>query len=167
MPELTVRPMFVEEFDEWHEGVLRSFAEEQAAAGSGTLEENLRRAREGQANLLPRGLETPGMLFFRGVRPDGTVVGSMWIGLEHPRGIQGCAFLYEIAIDEPFQGSGYGRALLTAGERTVRERGLTALELNVFGSNARAIGLYATNGYRVVTQQMRKDLGSGGADHEG
>ncbi len=167
MPELTLRPMAAHEFDEWHESVLLAFATEQTAAGSGVLEENLRRAREGQAALLPRGRETPGMLFFRGVRPDGTVVGSMWIGLEHPRGVQDCAFLYEIAIDEPFQGSGYGRALLTAGEQVVREHGLTAFELNVFGDNARAIGLYATNGYRVVAQQMRKDLGSGGADHEG
>jgi ribosomal protein S18 acetylase RimI-like enzyme len=145
---------------------MRSFAEDQAAAGSGTLEENLQRTREGQAALLPRGAQTPGMLFLRGVRADGAVVGSMWIGLDHPRGIQGCAFLYEIAIDEPFQGAGYGRALLTAGEEIVREHGRTALELNVFGDNARAIGLYATSGYRVITQQMRKDLGSGRSDHE-
>jgi ribosomal protein S18 acetylase RimI-like enzyme len=167
MTELTVRPMSADEFDDWHEGVIRAFAESQVEAGSGTLEDNLRRARDGQATLLPQGAQTPGMFFLHGVRGDGTVVGSIWIGLEHPRGVRGCAFLYEIAIDEPFQGSGYGRALLTAGEELVREHGGTALELNVFDHNDRAIGLYNTAGYRVITQQMRKDLGSGGADHEG
>ncbi|GIF09554.1 GNAT family N-acetyltransferase [Actinoplanes siamensis] len=166
MSDLTVREMTADEFGEWHEGVIRDFSEAQTAAGSGTLEENLRRTRESQAALLPRGAQTPGMLFFKGVRGDGAVVGSMWIALEHPRGYRGCAFLFEIAIDEPFRGEGYGRALLTAGENVVREHGLTALDLNVFGDNARAIGLYASAGYRVVTQQMRKDLGSGGADHE-
>ena len=166
MPELTVREMTADEFHEWHEGVVQSYATAQATAGSGTFEENVRRTREGQAVLLPRGPETPGMLFLRGVRADGTVVGSMWIGLEHPRGIQDCAFLYEIAIDERFRGEGYGRALLTAGEALVVEHGRSALELNVFGDNARAIGLYASSGYRVITQQMRRDLRSGGADHE-
>jgi ribosomal protein S18 acetylase RimI-like enzyme len=167
MPELTARPMAADEFDEWHEGVLRPFAEAQAAAGSGTPAENLERVRTSQAALLPRGAQTPGMLFLQGVRGDGAVVGSMWISLEHPRGIRDCAFLYEIAVDDAYQGEGYGRALLTAGEELVRRHGLTALELNVFGDNARAIGLYATAGYRVITQQMRKDLGSGRADHEG
>ncbi|MBC8993576.1 N-acetyltransferase, partial [Micromonospora chalcea] len=33
-----------------------------------------------------------------------------------------------------------------------------ALELNVFGTNETARKLYETSGYRVVTQQMRKDL---------
>jgi ribosomal protein S18 acetylase RimI-like enzyme len=40
----------------------------------------------------------------------------------------------------------------------VRSRGVGALELNVFGDNARAIRLYETFGYHVVTQQMRKSL---------
>ncbi|KUL39005.1 GNAT family N-acetyltransferase [Actinoplanes awajinensis] len=167
MPDLTVREMTADEFDAWHEAVMRAFATAQAEAGSGTFEENLQRTRDGQAALLPRGQETPGMIFLRGVRGDGAVVGTMWISLEHPRGFRDCAFLYEIAIDEEFQGAGYGRALLTAGEQAVRERGVPALELNVFGDNARAIGLYTTAGYRVVTQQMRKDLRSGSADHEG
>ncbi len=159
--------MAEDEFTEWHESVMRSYSEAQAAAGSGTFEENLGRTREGQEALLPSGMATPGMLFLHGVREDDVVVGSMWIGLVHPRGIQDCAFLYEIAVDEQFQGEGYGRALLTAGEEIVREHGLSALELNVFGDNDRAIRLYETSNYRVITQQMRKDLGSGGGgDHE-
>ncbi|GIF15034.1 GNAT family N-acetyltransferase [Actinoplanes teichomyceticus] len=167
MADLSVREMTADEFDAWHEAVMRSFAEAQTDAGVGTFEENLRRVREAQAALLPRGRQTPGMLFLNGVGPDGVVVGAMWIGLEHPRGFPGCAFLYEIAIDEAFQGAGYGRALLTAGEEIVREHGLTGLELNVFAANTRALNLYTTAGYRVITQQMRKDLRSGSTDHEG
>ncbi|MEV0005724.1 GNAT family N-acetyltransferase [Micromonospora sp. NPDC050980] len=55
-------------------------------------------------------------------------------------------------------GEGLDRALLAAGERAARERGARALELNVFGANETAAQLYRTSGYRVVTQQMRKDL---------
>jgi ribosomal protein S18 acetylase RimI-like enzyme len=40
----------------------------------------------------------------------------------------------------------------------VRARGVKAIELNVFGDNTRAIRLYETSGYTVVTQQMRKRL---------
>ena len=69
----------------------------------------------------------------------------LWLGLSHPRGVPGCGFIYDIEVDEAHRRSGFGRALVAA-------------ELNVFGDNARAIRLYETSGYGVVTQQMRKSL---------
>jgi ribosomal protein S18 acetylase RimI-like enzyme len=98
------------------------------------------------------------MLLLKGVRGDGTPVGVLWIGLTHPRGIPDCAFLYDIEVEEAYRGAGYGRALLAAGEDGVRSHGVGGLELNVFGDNTRAIRLYDTAGYRVVAQQMRKNL---------
>jgi len=83
----------------------------------------------------------------------------LWLGLTHPRGKGDCAFVYDIEVDEAHRGLGYGRVLLAAAEEAVRSRGVGALELNVFGDNARAIRLYASSGYHVVTQQMRKALG--------
>jgi ribosomal protein S18 acetylase RimI-like enzyme len=85
-------------------------------------------------------------------------VGQVWLGMTHPRDTPGCAFLYDIEVAEAHRGAGHGRALLAAAEEAVRARGASSLELNVFGDNTRAIRLYQTAGYHVVTQQMRKAL---------
>ncbi|MCW6006298.1 GNAT family N-acetyltransferase [Micromonospora sp. CPCC 205371] len=158
MVELSVRPMTQAEYDEWVEGLARSFAESQVVAGNWAEDDAITLARQGNAALLPDGLATEGMLLLRGVLPDGTPVGVAWIGLTHPRGNPGCAFLYDIEVDEEHRGSGYGRALLAAAEEAARSHGSKALELNVFGRNTPAIRLYESSGYELVTQQMRKDL---------
>jgi ribosomal protein S18 acetylase RimI-like enzyme len=158
VPDLLVREMTRTEFDEWRDHVMRAYAEEQVAAGNWSAEDATERAAREDDVLLPDGPATEGMLFLSACRPDGTRVGVLWLSLTHPRGTPDCGFIYDIEIDEAHRGSGYGRALLNAAENVVRSHGLGALELNVFGENTRAIGLYATSGYRVVTQQMRKPL---------
>jgi ribosomal protein S18 acetylase RimI-like enzyme len=156
MPELSVRSMTQPEFDEWQDALARRFADSKVAAGTWTAAEALDKARQANAALLPEGLATEDNLILKGIRPDGTPVGRLWITLKHPQGVAGCAFLYDIEVEPEFRGGGYGRALLAAAEDAVREHGGTALELNVFGDNPVAISLYATSGYAVVTQQMRK-----------
>jgi ribosomal protein S18 acetylase RimI-like enzyme len=158
MSEVHVRPMTASEFDEWQHTLARAYADEQIAAGNWRPDDALGLALDGNAALLPQGLATPGMLLLMGVLEDGTPIGRLWIGLGHPRGVPGCAFIYDIEIDEEHRGAGHGRALLAAGEAMARSHGAGALELNVFGGNTQAIGLYSTAGYRVVSQQMRKDL---------
>ncbi|MFG3604849.1 GNAT family N-acetyltransferase [Micromonospora chersina] len=158
MPELIVRDMTRSEFEEWRYRTIRSFADEQVATGNWPADEALELATKANDLLLPDGFATPGMLFLRAVLPDGTCVGVSWLGLTHPRGAPDCAFIYDIEIDEAYRGSGYGRALLAAAEDAVRSGGVGRLELNVFRDNARAVRLYETSGYRVVTQQMRKSL---------
>jgi ribosomal protein S18 acetylase RimI-like enzyme len=147
-----------DEFDEWRGGVIQAFAAEQVAAGNWSSEESIKLATKANDTLLPDGLATAGMLLLRAVLPDDTSVGTVWLGLTHPRGTPDCAFMYDIEIDAAHRGAGYGRALLAAAEDAVRSHGLGFLELNVFGDNARAIRLYETSGYEVVTQQMRKSL---------
>ncbi|MEU4438859.1 MULTISPECIES: GNAT family N-acetyltransferase [Micromonospora] len=158
MTELSVRAMSPEEFDSWQDELAAGYAREHVTAGNWTPEEALDRAREATAGFLPQGMATPGMLFLVGELADGSPVGWLWIGLTHPRGLADCAFLYDIEVAAGHRGRGLGRALLAAGERVAREHGAQALELNVFGTNETARKLYETSGYRVVTQQMRKDL---------
>ncbi|GAA2897543.1 Acetyltransferase (GNAT) family protein [Actinoplanes cyaneus] len=166
MPDLTLREMTAHEFDQWHDAEVRGYADAQVSAGVWGSDEALRRSAELHEKLLPAGLETPGMIFLQGLRPDGAVIGTLWIALEHPRGAADCAFLFDIEVVEEHRSAGYGRALLAAAENVVRERGFSALELNVHGDNTHAMRLYASSGYRVITQQMRKGLGSGGGDHQ-
>jgi ribosomal protein S18 acetylase RimI-like enzyme len=158
MPEFTVRAMTDAEFAEWQEALAGAYADDQVQSGNWAPDEALQRAREGNAVLLPQGMETPGMLLLTGLGPDGEPVGRVWLSLEHPRGTADCAFLYDIEVDEPYRGRGYGRALLTAAEQAARSAGVSALELNVFGGNATAIALYESAGYVVVQQQMRTRL---------
>ncbi|MEU7713715.1 GNAT family N-acetyltransferase [Micromonospora chalcea] len=158
MTELSVRAMTPEEFDSWQDELTAEYAREHVTAGNWTPEEAPDRAREANAVLLPQGMATPGMLFLLGVLADGSPVGRLWISLTHPRGLTGCAYLYDIEVAAEHRGRGLGRALLTAGERAAREHGAQALELNVFGANETARKLYETSGYRVITQQMRKEL---------
>ncbi len=155
---MTVRAMTETEFTEWQDVLAQAYADEQVQAGNWAPDEALGRARADSAERLPQGRDTPGMLFLTGLGPDGQPVGRIWLALEHPRGTPDCAFLLDIEVDEPHRGQGYGRALLSAAEEAARSRGISALELNVFGGNAAAIALYESAGYVVVQQQMRRRL---------
>jgi ribosomal protein S18 acetylase RimI-like enzyme len=158
--DLTVRAMTEPEYDAWRTSVATAFASEQVAAGRWSGDGAVERALREHDEVLWDGVATPGMVVLTGVRSDGTAVGTLWIGLHHPRGVPGCAFLYDIEVTEEHRGAGYGRDLLAAGEAAARSHGAHSMELNVFGGNARAMRLYETTGYRVVSQQMMKHLDS-------
>jgi ribosomal protein S18 acetylase RimI-like enzyme len=158
MATVTVRPMTRTEFDEWQLVLAEEYAEEQVKAGRWAAEGAVERAREESALALPDGLETERMLLFTGLDAAGEPVGRAWVSLDHPRGAPDVAFLYDIEVIEARRGTGLGRALLSAVEAATRGAGASALELNVFGSNRPAVLLYASAGYDVVTQQMRKTL---------
>jgi GNAT superfamily N-acetyltransferase len=155
--ELVVRPMTPDEFAGWQRASAEGFARHQVDAGTWATEDALERALASTATTLPAGIDTERMLFLRAV-VDGEAVGHAWVGLDHPRGAVACAFLYDIEIDEPWRGRGYGRMLLAAVEHAVRAAGVPSLELNVHAGNGTAISLYGSSGYAVVTQQMRKAL---------
>lgn len=154
---LTLRAMTAAEFGAWQDEIAHAYADEQVSAGTWSAAEALERSRRANAELLPRGADTPRMLFLRAVVGD-TPVGRVWIGLDHPRGTADCAFLFDVELLEEHRGRGLGRELLRAAEEVVRQRGTAALELNVFGANTRAVHLYRSAGYTVTTQQMRKRL---------
>lgn len=146
------------EYDEWQAAIAEEYAAEQVAAGRWPADGAVQRALEENAQALPQGPLTPRMLILRGIRDDGEAIGRAWVGLDHPRGAPDTGFLYDIEVSEGSRGSGLGRALLAAVEAAVREAGVGALELNVFGRNVDAVRLYESSGYHVTTQQMRKEL---------
>lgn len=158
MATVTVRVMTQDEYDDWQRDIAEAYADEQVSAGRWPQEGAVQRARDENARLLPQGPETPRMLVLRGIDGTGEPVGRAWVGLDHPRGAPDVAFLYDIEVLASRRGSGYGRALLAAVEDVVRQAGVPALELNVFGPNRAAISLYDSAGYEVTTQQMRKSL---------
>jgi ribosomal protein S18 acetylase RimI-like enzyme len=154
---LTVRPMTEPEFTEWRRAAIEGYAALQVENRVWSAENAIDRATDETDKGLPQGLRTPDHILLTG-EDDGVPVGSLWITLASPRQSPGAAFLYEIRIEDQYQGKGYGRKLLAAAEDTARANGRTSLVLSVHGTNTRAIRLYETSGYAVITQQMGKSL---------
>jgi ribosomal protein S18 acetylase RimI-like enzyme len=114
------------------------------------------RAAHKLAELLPRGVRTEGMIL-RTVTAGGVPVGWVWAGLPAPPR-PGLGWLHNIEIDEARRGRGHGRAAIAAVEAELVRRGVRRMGLNVHGANTGARRLYDRLGYRLLAQQMVKDL---------
>jgi ribosomal protein S18 acetylase RimI-like enzyme len=68
------------------------------------------------------------------------------------------AWVYDVEVDDAFRGRGYGRDAMLLAEAEARSRGMRSLGLNVHGSNTISRSLYASLGYQVTAQQMKKTL---------
>ncbi len=153
---VTLRPLRGDEFDAWRNESAAGFSADLARAADLGADEAVRQAREAFDRLFPDGLDSPGQLVWFAY--DGAErVGMLWLSTRTPRGGDG-AFIYEIRVAERYRGRGYGRAIMLAAEQECRARDIDRLELNVFGGNDAAIGLYTSLGYAVTSQQMRKHL---------
>src|SRR5690349_23012861 len=125
-------------------------------------EAETRAARE-LAELLPRGVRTRGMLL-RTVAAGGVPVGWVWVGLPAPQR-PGLGWLHHLGIDPAHRGRGHGRAAVAAVEAELVRRGVRRLGFEVYGSDAgarRLRGRCDQLGYRVLAQQMAKDLPAAG-----
>ncbi|MER7251131.1 GNAT family N-acetyltransferase [Kribbella sp. NPDC000426] len=151
-PPVQLRPITDAEFPGWKDRTATSYAAAIGPARGLTKADALKAAYEETNKLLPDGPATEQHLLWFALADDETV-GSLWIRIG-PR----IAFIYSIEVDSTQRGKGYGRAIMLAGEEECRRLGHQYLDLNVFGDNATAIGLYDSLGYAVVSQQMRKEL---------
>jgi ribosomal protein S18 acetylase RimI-like enzyme len=156
MPSVELRPMSEERFAAWCDGSVRTFAEELAQAASLPLAVAEERAEAQFAESLPDGVATAAMDLMVVLDGAGVEVGVLWTGPHPLRANAG--YVYEIEIVEHRRGDGLGRAALLEAERRMRDAGLAAVGLNVFGFNDRAQSLYASLGYGVVATQMLKLL---------
>jgi ribosomal protein S18 acetylase RimI-like enzyme len=80
----------------------------------------------------------------------------VWVALHRPD--TSGAWVYDIFFEPQHRGKGVGRALLTAAEHDVLQRGVDSIGLTVFGGNHIARRLYESAGYETATTQMRKTL---------
>jgi GNAT superfamily N-acetyltransferase len=132
------------------------YAEGIEVHGGQTHEAAQQKAEADFPAVLPLGLETPGHHIFI-LEADGAAVGRLWLAERDLAGRR-VLYVYDVSIDAEHRGHGYGRAAMHLAEDEARVLGIDRIELNVFGGNEVARGLYHSLGYVETSAQMRKDL---------
>lgn len=155
-PTVRLRPVTPAEFPAFVAESKAGYAEGIEVHGGQTHEAAQQKAEADFPAVLPLGLATPGHHIFT-VEADGTAVGRLWLA-ERELGGRRVLYVYDVSIDPEHQGRGYGRAAMSLAEAEARTRGIDRIELNVFGGNDVARGLYRSLGYVETAAQMRKDL---------
>ncbi len=153
---LRLRPMTAAQFSIWRARILPGYAAAHLRAGVWSAGEADSRAAKLIGNLLPAGVETPGVLLLSAETSDGNSIGMAWLVLDRPR--PGAVWIHNIEIFPGYRGKGYGRELLAAAEQHSLEHGAKEIGLNVFGGNIIARSLYESSGYEISSLQMRKRL---------
>jgi GNAT superfamily N-acetyltransferase len=106
--------------------------------------------------LFPGGRPSPEQAVYV-VEVDGESVGGLWIAERELEG-ERILWIYDVDIDAPHRGKGYGRAAMQFAEEEARRRGLAAVVLNVFGGNEVARNLYRSLGYAETAIVMKKPV---------
>lgn len=152
----TLRPMREDEFPAYLERTKEQYAAD-LVENAGFAEDAARQKSESDfATLFADGFATEG-IFLRIVEQDGTRVGHVLFAERERHGRRG-AFLYEVWVDADLRGRGLGRRAMELLEEEVRALGLPRIELNVFGGNAVARGLYRSLGYEERAVFMEREL---------
>ncbi len=150
-----LRPMSDEESAQWLDTQREAYIADRV--GTGELREEAERIAEQQyATLFPEGRPAQGHFLSR-ILEDDSPVGWLWIGPrlgERPEAY----WVWDVAVDEAFQGRGLGRQAMLLAEEQARSSGATEIGLNVFGPNVVARHLYKSLGYETTALQMRKIL---------
>lgn len=160
MPEVVTRPMTSAEFESLRARLVHDYAAEHVAAGNWTAEVAESRAAEQTDQLLPQGVNTPGVIMLMAETTKGESVGFLWLALERNPGSGGGAWIYDIEILPNHRGQGFGRALLKVAEAEAVAHGVDTIGLNVFGRNSVARNLYASAGYQVSSMHLTRKLSS-------
>jgi ribosomal protein S18 acetylase RimI-like enzyme len=157
-----LRPLRPDEYPAFVEVSRREYSNDLHQNGGLTREAAEAKAERDFAELLPDGLDTPGHTITAiELAAEGTQIGRLWFARRDLNG-RAAAYLYDISIDERHRGSGLGRAAMAAFEQAAREQGFEWLELNVFGGNERARGLYRSLGFTETAVNMAKQLSPDG-----
>jgi ribosomal protein S18 acetylase RimI-like enzyme len=125
----------------------QEYARQIAEAGDADVDRARAKADVDLAELLP------GTFLWR-LSNDGGPVGWLYLGERVDDG-EPCLWVYDVVVDEPSRGLGYGRAAMTLVVDEARRRGLGAVRLNVWGGNDIAFGLYESMGFVTTSRHMR------------
>ncbi len=152
---LVLSPMSGPDFEVFMSGEVEGFAQELASAGM-DVERARERSRTLMGELLPSGIESPGMEFHTAKVAD-DVVGDLWLSVGETM-----AFVYNIVVRPEHRRRGYGAGIMNAAALRCRELGHPVLGLNVFAHNPSARALYDKLGYEVTHDYLTLDVPDAG-----
>ena len=153
---LQLRPLREDEYPAWCAVELDEYARDISENGDTPLDAARRKAATDMVEILPDGLATPNHWIYV-LEVDGAPAGRLWLAEREIDGRR-AMFIFDIHLDEAFRGRGFGRAAMLLAEREALTRGIHRIELNVFGANTVARGLYRSLGYVERSVRMAKDL---------
>jgi GNAT superfamily N-acetyltransferase len=164
-PTVRLIPVSPSEYADFVQEQIREFANQKVRAGHWRPEEAQDLSRHAVESFLPVAGPSERHRVYRAIDGSDRGVGWIWVGPPPVRllNLPTHRWLYQITVDAPFRGKGYGRAMLAATEELVRREGGHELYLNVFRWNAIARALYDSAGYEVVHESetetgMKKTL---------
>jgi ribosomal protein S18 acetylase RimI-like enzyme len=144
-----------QDLEEWLALMWADYRSQLLSAGFSSEEASLN-IEQNEKALFDNGVPNDHQRVFH-VMDEEVKVGSLWLATREKQNA-GAWYVYDIMIDEEFRGKGFGRSTMRAAEEYVKSQGGTILELNVFGPNTVARGLYESLGYKTMTIGMRKDI---------
>jgi ribosomal protein S18 acetylase RimI-like enzyme len=154
--KLDLRPLREDEYPVWRDMEIEEYGRDISENGDTPLDAARRKAETDMAEILPDGLATPKHWMFV-IEVDGAPAGRLWISEREIDGRR-AIFIFDVHVDEAFRGRGFGRAAMLLAEREALARDIHRIELNVFGGNTVARGLYRSLGYVERSVRMAKDL---------
>lgn len=152
--ELTFEQFDQADLTEWLARSNAEYIEERVASGD-TPEEARDSAAASMDRTFPGGVISPSQRAGR-LLLAGECIGELWVGQfgdDRERW-----WVWNVRIEEQFQGRGLGRRAMLIAEDLARAEGALSLGLNVFAQNVTARNLYSSLGYQEAAIQMRKDL---------
>lgn len=141
-----------DEFNLYLEQTIEKYGNEIAKTGV-SQEQALEQSKQQIAALLPDGMQTTGSFFYNAY-DNNIKVGFIWYGIRS----ETTAFIYDFFIFDKYHRQGYGTKVMLACEQDIKSKGLTTIELHVFGHNVAARKLYEKLNYYPTSIRMKKDL---------
>jgi GNAT superfamily N-acetyltransferase len=148
----TLRQLSGEEAAQLVPEIERGYAEDIQRNGGLTEEQARRKASDDVPRVVA---DTANVLY--ALTEDGEDVGHLWLGEREVQGRR-VLWIWDVFVNEEQRGRGLGRAAMQLVEEEARRRGIDRVELNVFGGNEVARGLYRSLDYDEVAVWMAKEL---------
>jgi ribosomal protein S18 acetylase RimI-like enzyme len=156
MSVIALVPMSSKNFKEWRPRAEAEYAQAQMKAFGYSIDEALEISKSSFERLLPLGVETKENFLYEIVE-DAQVAGYLWVALK-PQKKCLKAFIYDIRIQDSYQGRGVGRKAMLCLENEMKRFNVECIGLHVFSYNERAIHLYKALGYVTTDLVMEKSI---------
>jgi ribosomal protein S18 acetylase RimI-like enzyme len=154
---LTFKAMSEQEYLEFRKLSMNNYKDDKIRANGLTNEEAQKIAEADFNRYLIDGFHTKDNFLFVLVDEFQHSIGHLWYvvrGAEDNKK----AFIADIFLHSDYRGKGYGRQAMELLESHVKDQGLSAIGLHVFGFNEAAIGLYKKLGYQTTDLVMEKSV---------